>query len=329
MKPDLCFAVVGAASLLLVTAAYAQPQTKPDYPTRPIRIIVAQAPASGPDIMARTLGQKLTESWGQQVVVENRAGANGIIGMEAAARSKPDGYTLVLAVPSALTMNPYVYKQLPYDTFRDFAPISQIATNTFGLVVNPSLPSRSVKELVALGRARPGQLNYGSFGVGNQTHLAGELFAIATGIQMTHVPYKGQTPALTDLISGQVTLLFTPMPGASSHVESGKLRLLATCGEKRDAIFTKVPTMLESGYPTVIITGWSGLLAPAGAPREVVTRLHSEVARHLTAPEVKEALIRQGAEPVGSTPDQFAAFIKSEAQKWSRVIKQAGLEFSQ
>lgn len=327
MKPALCSAAVGTVALLLATGAIAQPRQ--DYPTRPIRIIVAQAPASGPDIMARTLGQKLTESWGQQVVVENRAGANGIIGMEAAAKSKPDGYTLILAVPSALTMNPYVYKQLPYDTFRDFVPITQTATNTFGLVVNPSLPAKSVKELVALGRARPGALNYGSFGVGNQTHLAGELFAIATAIKMTHVPYKGQTPAVTDLISGQVTLLFTPMPGASIHVESGKLRLLATCGEKRDAIFTKVPTMLEAGYPSVVITGWSGLLAPAGAPREIVTRLHSEVARYLTTPELKEALMRQGAEPVGSTPEQFAAFIKSEAQKWSRVIKQAGLEFSQ
>jgi tripartite-type tricarboxylate transporter receptor subunit TctC len=327
MKPVLVFAVVHAAVLLVAATAFAQ--TKPDYPVRPIRIIVAQAPASGPDIMARTLGQKLTESWGQQVVVENRAGANGIIGMEAAAKSKPDGYTLVLAVPSALTMNPYVYKQLPYDTFRDFSPISQIATNTFGLVVNPSLPAKSVKELVALGRARPGELNYGSFGVGNQTHLAGELFAIATAIKMTHVPYKGQTPVVTDLISGQVTLLFTPMPGASSHVDSGKLRLLATCGEKRDAIFSRVPTMLEAGYPTVVITGWSGLLAPSGTAREVVTRLQGEVARHLASPDVREALVRQGAEPVGSTPEQFAAFIKTEAQKWSRVIKQAGLEYSQ
>ena len=318
---------LAAVSLLLAANVAAQP--RPDYPVRPIRIIVAQAPASGPDIMARTIGQKLTEAWGQQVIVENRAGANGIIGMEAAAKSKPDGYTLVLAVPSALTMNPYVYKQLPYDTFRDFVPITQVATNTFGLVVNPALPVRSVKELVVLGRARPGQLNYGSFGIGNQTHLAGELFALSTRIRMTHVPYKGQTPAVTDLISGQVSLLFTPMPGASVHVESGKLRLLATCGEKRDAIFTAVPTMLEAGFATVIITGWSGLLAPAGAPRDVVNRLHGEIVRHLNSPELKETLTRTGAEPVGSTPEQFAAFIKSEAKKWSQVIKQAGLEFSQ
>jgi tripartite-type tricarboxylate transporter receptor subunit TctC len=327
MKPILISATMCAASLL--ASADATAQTRQDYPTRPIRIIVAQAPASGPDIMARTIGQKLTESWGQQVVVDNRAGANGIIGMEAAAKSKPDGYTLVLAVPSALTMNPYVYKQLPYDTFRDFVAITQAATNTFGLVVNPSLPVKSVRELVALGRARPSQLNYGSFGIGNQTHLAGELFAAATGIRMLHVPYKGQTPAVTELISGQVSLMFTPMPGTAGYVEAGRLRLLATCGEKRDAIFANVPTMLEAGYPTVIITGWSGLLAPAGVPREVVNRLQSEVARHLLSPELKETMTRQGAEPVGSTPEQFAAFIKSEAQKWSQVIKRAGLEFTQ
>lgn len=313
----------------LVAVGSASAQTPQDYPTRPIRIIVAQAPASGPDIMARTIGQKLTESWGQQVIVDNRAGANGIIGMEAAARSKPDGYTLVVAVPSALTMNPYVYKQLPYDTFRDFVAISQAATNTFGLVVNSAMPARSVKELVALGRARPGQLNFGSFGIGNQTHLAAELFSTATGLKTMHVPYKGQSPAVTELVAGQVAFMFTPMPGTAGMVEAGKLRLLATCGEKRDAIFTNVPTMLESGYPSVIITGWSGLLGPAGVPRDVVNRLQREVARHLLSPQLKESMMRQGAEPVASTPEQFAAFIKSEALKWSQVIKRAGLEFTQ
>ena len=316
-----------AASLLVAAGAMAQ--TPQDYPVRPIRIIVPQAPASGPDIMARTVAQKLTESWGQQVVVDNRAGANGIIGMEAAAKSKPDGYTLVMSVPSALTMNPYVYKQLPYDTFRDFVAITQTATNTFGLVVNPALPAKSVKELVVLGKARPGQLNYGSFGIGNQTHLAAELFSAATGLKTLHVPYKGQSPAVTELVAGQVSFMFTPMPGTAGMVEAGKLRLLATCGDKRDAIFANVPTMLEAGYPTVIITGWSGLLGPAGVPDNVVNRLQAEVARHILSPELRENIRRQGAEPVGSTPQQFAAFIKSEAQKWSQVIKRAGLEFTQ
>ncbi len=327
MRPILFIAWLSLAAFCVSSDATAQ--TRTDYPTRPIRIIVAQAPGSGPDIMARVIGQRLTESWGQQVIVDNRPGANGIIGMEAAARSKPDGYNLVLAVPSALTMNPYVYKKLPYDTFRDFVAITQTATNTFGLVVNPSLPARSVKELVALGRARPGQLNFGSFGVGNQTHLAGELFAAETRIKMVHVPYKGQTPAVTELLSGQVALMFTPMLGAAQYVAAGRLRLIATCGEKRATAFPDLPTMLEAGYPSVVITGWTGLLAPAGVPRDLVNRLQGEVTRHLLSPDVREALSRQGAEPVESTPEQFAAFIKSEAQKWSKVVRQAGLEFSQ
>jgi tripartite-type tricarboxylate transporter receptor subunit TctC len=249
--------------------------------------------------------------------------------MEAAAKSKPDGYTLVMSVPSALTMNPYVYKQLPYDTFRDFVAITQTALNTFGLVVNPTLPARSPKQLVALGKAHPGQLNYGSFGIGNQTHLAAELFSMATGLKTVHVPYKGQTPAVTELVAGQVSFMFTPMPGAAGMVDAGKLRLLATCGEKRDAVYASVPTMLEAGYPTVIITGWSGLLGPAGMPGEVVNRLQAEVARHILSPELKETIRKQGAEPVGSTPQEFAAFIKAEAGKWSQVIKRAGLEFTQ
>jgi len=315
-----------AACILLLAAAGAAAQP---YPARPIRIIVPQAPASGPDIMARQVAQKLTESWGQQVIVDNRPGANGIIGMEAVAKSKPDGYTLVMSVPSALTMNPYVYKQLPYDTFRDFVAITQTATNTFGLVVNPALPAKSVRELVALGKGRPGQLNYGSFGIGNQTHLAAELFSAATGLKTVHVPYKGQTPAVTELVAGQVSFMFTPMPGAASMVDAGRLRLLATCGEKRDAIFTNAPTMIEAGFPAVVITGWSGLLAPAGTPADVVNRLQAEIARHILAPELKEAMRKQGAEPVASTPQQFAAFIKSEAQKWSQVIKRAGLEDTQ
>ena len=326
MKRILLAVGTCATALLVAVNAAAQSQ---DYPNRPIRIVVPQAPGSGPDIVARAIGQKITESMGQQVIVENRAGANGIIGMEAVAKSKPDGYTLVHAVPSALTMNPYVYKKLPYDTFKDFVPVTQTADNPFGLLVNPGLPVRTVKELVALGRARPSQLDYASFGIGNQTHLAGELFALATNLKLTHVPYKGQTPAVTDLIGGQIALLFTPLPGAAQHIDSGKLRLLATCGEARDTIFTNAPTMRESGFPTVIITGWLGLLAPAGTPKEIVNHLQSDVAKHLQTAEMKDTFTRNGTKPVGSTPEQFERFIKSEAQKWSSVIKQAGLEFTQ
>lgn len=278
MKRFLFNAGISATALVVAAGAAAQTQ---DYPNRPIRLIVPQAAGSGTDMMARRIGQKLTEVWGQQVTVENRPGANGIIGMEAAAKSKPDGYTLVLSGPSALVMNPYVYKQLPYDTFRELTPITQGSTNSFGLVVYPTLPVKTVKELIALGRARPSQLSYASFGIGNQTHLAGELFAMETGLRMTHVPYKGQTPALTDLISGQVTLMFSAMPGTAQHIYSGRLRLLATCGEQRDSAFTTVPTMRDAGFPTVVVTGWNGLLAPTGVPREIVNRLQSEIAKFL------------------------------------------------
>ncbi len=317
------------AAIVFTAAALAASAAEQPYPNRPIRLIVAQAPGSGPDTLARMIGQKLTESWGQQIIVDNRAGANGIIGMDAAAKSKPDGYTIVLGVSSALAMNPYVYKTLPYDSFRDFTPITHTGTNTFGLFVNPTLPVKSVKELVAIARSRPNELNYGSFGIGNQTHLAAELFAAETNLKLVHVPYKGQTPAVTELISGQVAIMFSPLPGTAQYVDAGRLRVLATCGEKRDGIFTGVPTMVEAGFPSVIVTGWTGLLGPAGMPREAVTRLQSEVRKHLLAAELKESLIRQGTETVGSTPEQFAALIKSEANKYSRVIKRAGLAYTQ
>ncbi|MCE2945863.1 MAG: Bug family tripartite tricarboxylate transporter substrate binding protein [bacterium] len=324
VHPLVILSIALSSGPLLVNAALAQ-----DYPTRTIRIVVAQAPASGPDMVARTLAQKLTEAWGQQVVVENRPGANGIIGGEAVARAKPDGYTLLIGVPSAITMNPFVYRQMPYDPLRDLVPVSQIATNTFGLVVTSSLPASSVKALVALARARPGELLYASAGLANQTHLAGELFASAVGVKMVHVPYKGSTPAWTDLISGQVALMFTSTQGVTGHVKAGKLRLLATLGSKRAAAFPAVPTVVESGYPTVEITGWTGLFAPAATPADVVGKLAKELARALGDADVRERMAADGAEPSPSSPQAFAAFVKAEAAKWSKVIRAAGLENSQ
>jgi len=316
-------------TLMLSSALPAHAQTAKDYPGRPVRIIVPQAAGSGVDLTARVVAQKLTEAWGHQVIVENRPGANGIIGLEAGAKAKPDGYTLSLGVPSSLTMNPYVYKSLPYDTLRDFVPITQTATNTFGLVINPALPVRDVKELVALARARPGELSYGSFGIGNQTHLGGELFSSQIGIRLLHVPYKGETPAVIDLLSGQIAMIFTPMQGAVPHIRSGKLKLLATLGGSRARAFPDVPTMIEAGYKTIVITGWTGLLAPAGTPQDIVDKLQKEIAARLLVPETRESLASQGAEPVASTPEQFAAFIRAEMAKWSAVIKKAGLEASQ
>jgi len=315
--------------LALAVPALAQAPARTDYPTRPVRIIVPQAPGSGVDTMARTVAAKLTESLGQQFIVDNRPGANAIIGTEAAAKSKPDGYTLALGMPSSLAMNPAVYKVLPYDTFRDFVPITQTAMNTFVLIVNPSLPVKSVKELVELGKRRPGDLIYGSFGIGNQTHLASELFKAEAGIQALHVPYKGETPALTELLGGQSTFMFTPGQGVAAHIKAGRLRLLASCGETRAKAFPDVPTMVEIGMPRVIITGWTGLIAPVGTPPEVVDRIYRDTAKHLAVPELRDRLSATGAEPVGSTPAEFAAFIKSEVEKWARVVKSAGLMHSQ
>ena len=300
-----------------------------DYPARLIRIVVAQAPASGPDLAARALGQKLTESWGQQVIVDNRAGANGIIGGEMVAKAKPDGYTLLLGVPSAITVNQFVYKKMPYDPVRDLAPVTQIATNTFGVVVTPSLPVNSVKQLVGLAKARPDQLTYASAGIGNLTHLAGELFSQAAGVKMLHVPYKGTTPAQVDVMSGQSTLMFVSMRGIAEHVAAKKARLLATMGDKRDPAFPDAPTLVELGYPGVVVIGWNGLLAPAGTPPEILHKLSREIGRHLSVPEFRDRMASLGADPSPSTPEAFAAFIKAEAAKWQKVIRAVGLEHSQ
>ena len=319
MKRTIVLAAL-AASFALPAAA----QTG-DYPNRPVRIIVPQTAGGAVDIVARAIAQKLSEAWGQQVIIDNRPGANGIIGIEAVAKSKPDGYTLAAPFTSVLTINPFVYKKLPYDAFKDFAPVMQSVVNVIVLVVHPSLPVRSVKELVALGKSRPGDIVYGSFGVGNLTHLAGELLRMETGMKMVHVPYKGESPAVTDLIGGQYMLLFSTSAGVNAHINEGRLRLLATGSEKRAAAYPNAPTMAESGFPGAGVVGWSGLAMPAGTPPEIVQKFSREAARHVRSPEMVERLTALGAEPVGSTPEEFTAFIKSEADKWSRVIREAGI----
>lgn len=300
-----------------------------EYPSRPVRVVVPQAAGGGLDVVVRLVGQELSQKWGQQVVVDNRPGANGIIGLEAVAKSKPDGYTLLGGFTSPLTVNPHVYKTLPYDTFRDFVPITQLVTNTLVLVVNPHLPVRNVKDLVALARSRPGEVAYGSFGIGNLTHLANVLLSGEAGIRMTHVPYKGETPSVTETIAGQVMTSWATSAGAAPHIHSGRLRLLATGGERRAAAWPETPTMIEAGYPNVQVTGWSAMLAPAGTPREIVEKFQRESTQYLLRPDVREKLSAAGAEPVGSTSAQFTAFIKSEYDKWGRVVKQAGIYHSQ
>ena len=324
----LLAALTSVAVLAIATGAAAQ--TPADYPNRPIRIIVPQAAGSGVDLQARVLAQKMGELWGQQGVVENRPGANAIIGMEAAAKASPDGYTLVYAPVSSVTTNAFIYKKLPYDALRDFAPITQTTANPLGAVVNPASGIKSIKDLVERAKANPGQLNYGSFGIGNMTHLMGELLSIAADIKMTHVPYRGQTPAITDVLSGQIPLAFTTTAGVTDHVESGKLNLLATFGQERDEQFPNTPTPTEFGYPSAVVVGWAGLLAPAGTPPQIISKLHGGMAKALASPDVKDAILRQGSKAVSSSsPAEFERYIRSESQKFYPVIKAAGLEGSQ
>ena len=324
----LSLPLLGVAMLSFAASALAQ--TPDDYPSRPIRIIVPQAAGSGVDLQARVLALKMGELWGQQGIVENRPGANAIVGMEAAAKAQPDGYTLVYAPVSAVTTNAFIYKKLPYDTFRDFAPITQTTANPLGAVVNPASGIKSIRDLVDRAKAGPGELNYGSFGIGNLTHLMGELLQSAADIRMTHVPYKGQTPSITDLLAGQIALAFTTTAGVTDLVETGKLDLLATFGEERDEQFPKTPTVVEFGYPSVVVVGWSGLLAQAGVAPPIIAKLHSGMVRALAMPDVKDAISRQGSKAVSSaSPEEFARYIKAEAEKFHAVIKAAGLEGSQ
>ena len=322
-------------AILAVMAAFALAspavaQAPDNFPTHPLRMIVPQAAGSGVDLQARVIAQKLSELWGQQVIVDDRPGANAIIGMELAAKAAPDGYTMVYAPITSVTTNPFIYKSLPYDPLRDFAPITQTTENPMGMVANPDSGIKTITDLVERAKAKPGELNYGSFGIGNLTHLQGVLLASAAGIKITHVPYKGQTPEMTDVMSGQIPFGFTTMAGASGFVDGGKMNLVATFGAKRDVGFPNTPTAVEAGYPSVIIVGWSGILAPAGVPAPILAKLHAGLVKVLDMPDVKDAISRQGANPTSSkSPEEFGRFIKAEADKFHAVIKEAGLEGSQ
>jgi tripartite-type tricarboxylate transporter receptor subunit TctC len=307
------------AAAALCSAAYAQ-----DYPTKPVRIVVPFAPGGPNDIIARLVAQKLTETWGQPFLVENRAGAGGNIGTDFVAKSAPDGYILLSAGPGSLIINPLIGK-VPYDTVRDFAPITLMARAPNALVVHPSLPARSVKELIALARTQPGAINYGSGGNGSTPHLSAALFAAMAGVTLTHVPYKGTAPATADLVGGQVQIAFLGIPAVLPHLKSGRLRVLAVTGLRRSPELPDVPTVDESGVPGYEVSPWYGLLAPAGAPRTVVTRLSAESAKIVRASEVREKLALQGAEAEGSTPEEYAAAIRADTATWARVVEQTGL----
>jgi tripartite-type tricarboxylate transporter receptor subunit TctC len=322
--------LAATASAAVLPIASAAAETVDQYPSRPVRIIVPQAAGSGVDLQARLLAQKLGAMWGRQIVVEDRPGANAIIGTEYVAKSAPDGYTLVYSPITSVTTNVFIYKKLPYDPLRDLAPITQTTANPMGALASPGSGIKSIKDLVARAKAAPGKINFGSFGIGNLTHLMGLLLSTAAGIEMTHVPYKGQTPEMTDLMSGQVPVGFTTMAGAAGFVQSGKLTLLATFGDKRDDQFPDAPTVAEQGYPSVVVAGWSGICAPAGVPKPIVDKLHGGLVKVLAMADVRATLAAQGSPAVSSkTPEDFGRFIKSEMDKFHPVITAAGLEGSQ
>ena len=296
------------------------------YPDRPIRLILP-FPTGGPtDIIARVFGAKLGEAVGQQIVVDNRGGAAGVIACEIAARSAPDGYTLLLGVVGTMTVNPNLSAKLNYDPQRDFAPVSLLSASPYVLAVGTGVPAQSVKELVALAKASPGRLNFASGGVGTGNHLSGELFKITTGIDIVHVPYKGASQAITDVVSGRIQIWFINLLPATPHLKAGRVRALAVTSARRSAAAPDIPTVAESGYPGYETTSWHGILVPAKTPPVIVKRLHAEFAKIARQPEVREQLGAQGSDVIGSTPEEFAAHIKSELAKWSKVIKSAGIK---
>jgi tripartite-type tricarboxylate transporter receptor subunit TctC len=316
-----CLAASFAVGSLTPMGALAQAGNRP---MPPIKIIVPSTPGGGLDIPARLIGAMVATELGTTVLVENRAGANGIIGTQEAARAT-DGYTFLMTSPATMVINQHVYKNLSYDPAKDFVPVTQTTSIAFILVVNATSPYKTLNDLVAAAKAKPGAIKYGSGGIGNMSHLAPELVAGATGTKMLHVPYKGEAPALVDLMGSQLDFVFATMPALLPHVKSGKLRALAVAQQKRSDAAPDVPTTAEAGWPTVIITGWTGLVAAASTSPAVVARMHDAVVKVLAMPEVRQSLIASGAEPVGSKADQFGAFMKAEAAKMGTAVKRAGI----
>jgi tripartite-type tricarboxylate transporter receptor subunit TctC len=307
--------------LLIVALAIANAAEGQNFPTKPIRLVVPFAPGGPADIQARLISPRLTEALGQPVIVENRAGGNTIIATELTAKAEPDGH-LVQIISAGFAINVSLYGKLPYDSARDFAPVAQLTSGPAIVVVHPSLPARSVRELIQLARSKPGQLNYGSAGLPSQ--LAVELFKVMTGTNLLHVPYKGQGPAMIDLIAGHIQVSFPTILGTLAHVQSGRLRALATTGAKRAAAAADLPTMIEAGVAGYEAANWFGTMVPAKTPPAVVSRLSQEIGRALRLTDVRERLLSQGMEAVGNMPEEFSVYVKSEMAKWAKVVKASG-----
>ena len=317
------------ASILLHAALCAFAMTSvvhaQSYPVKPVRIIVGYTPGGGTDVMARVLANYMSESWKQTVVVENRPGAGAIVATELVARAAPDGYTLMNS-PSTHAINPGLYAKLPYDTIRDFTPISLIASSPNTLVVHPSLPVKNVRELIALAKQRPGELSFGSGGIGSTTQLAAEYFCSLAKIKALHVPYKGSSQAEIDLATGQVLFMVDSTPAALPNIKAGRTRALATTGTKRFSVLPDVPTVMESGLPEYESVSWWGIMGPANMPQALVDRLNAEIRRIMTLPEVQKLVLTQGAEAITSTPQEFLDYVKRETTLYTRIIREAGIK---
>jgi len=324
-RRELLQAGVALASLATCPRVFAQADSAGDFPSRPIRLIVPFAPVGGTDIVGRTIAQKLTEAWKQPVVVENRAGGNGTIGANLVAKSPPNGYTLSMITSSHSVNVSLQGSKHPYDLLEDFAPISQVTRQPYVLVLNPRVPVKSLQELIALARSNPGKLTYGSSGIGGTSHLSGALFCSLAEIQMTHVPYRGGQLAMTDVVAGQIDMLFSTLLQSHGLIQAGKLRPLAVTTATRSPALPELPTMREGGLPRYEVTPWYGMVAPAGTPPAIVNKLNREIVRIVHLPEVIQKMATDGSEPVGSTPAQFAAHIKSEVEKWQDLIRKTGI----
>src|SRR5438105_3011019 len=321
----------GRRGVLLATLACAFACTQPlaqstpaAYPSKPIKLILPFPPGGGTDILGRVLAERLTANLGQPVVIENRGGAGGNVGAEAAAKSAPDGYTLVLVAPS-LAISPSLYAKLNYDPVRDLAPVSLVGAVPNVLVTNPSVPAQNLAEFIALAKAKPGGMNFGSGGNGTSNHLAGELFNVQAGVKLVHVPYKGVNLAMNDVLSGQIQLVVIGIPAALPFIQAGRLRALAVIARERSAALPDVPTAAEAGLPNYDVTTWYGVLAPAGTPRPIIDRLNAELVRIMHAPDLQERFAATGTEPRTSTPEEFGEYIRKEMAKWGKVVREAGL----
>ena len=314
------------AAALAAMAVLAAPALGQAYPTKPIRIVAPSTPGDAPDVIARLVADKLSVALGQQVVVENRPGAGGVVGSESVAKSAPDGYTLIMGNAGSHGINAAVYSKLPYDIQRDFAPVSQVAIAPNVMVINPSLPVNSVTEFIAYAKSQPGKLSYASGGNGSSAHMSMELFKSMAGIDVQHIPYKGSTPALTDLIGGQVAVFIGNMPPTVPHIKAGKLRALAVTTKTRSALMPELPTIADSGLPGYETVAWFGVLAPAGTPPEIVGKLSMEIGKIARSPEMRERLVAMGAEPVGGTPEEFKAVIDRDIAKWKPLAQKVGIK---